>query len=225
MLSEIDLHKLAGKFIVVDGGDGCGKSTIVSRLEADLRGANVPVLQVREPGGTEYGEKIRDLLLHWKPESGERLLPIAEALLFSAARAQLFHTTIRPAIVQGVCVITDRFVSSTFAYQGSAGVPARSIAVITDTIIPLGEQPYLTVVVDVPHAEAVERMKASGSEPDRIESQGDIFHKNVRRAFRQMRFIMPNNYYVEVVDGSGTVDEVFGRVCKAISDNLVNRDV
>lgn len=219
MLTESDLNKMAGKFIVVDGSDGCGKSTVVSRLEADLRGANVPVLRVREPGGTEYGEQIRNLLLHWKPETPEKILPLTEVLLFSAARAQLFHTKIVSALAEGICVLTDRFVSSTFAYQGSSGVDAWAIETISDVIIPRGEWPYITVVIDVSEEEALKRIAGRGSVVwDRIEDRSSEFHAEVRRRYREAGLDMPS--YTKVVDGNGGPDEVYDVVCKAIQQRL-----
>ena len=212
---------LAGKFIVLDGGDGCGKSTIADRLEGELEQASVPVLRVREPGCTEYGEKIRDLLLYWEPKSGEQLHPITEVFLFTAARTQLLHTKIVPAMDDGYCVIADRFVTSTFAYQGAAGgiKPSLIMDVARASILP-GQWPWLTIILDVPHEVAVERMRSNGEDPDRIERQGDEYHRAVREGFRDMPNLL-GHAAVRVLNATSDIDVVFADVCELLKEQLL----
>ncbi|NJK33188.1 MAG: dTMP kinase [Deltaproteobacteria bacterium] len=111
---------LAGRFLVFDGPDGSGKSTQLRRFVAKLAEAHIPVCEVREPGGTPIGERVRDILLDpAHKEMGVR----TELMLYMASRAQLVQERIRPALARGECVVADRFVSSTLAYQGT---PAAS---------------------------------------------------------------------------------------------------
>src|SRR5262249_32146863 len=112
------LKGLAGKFIVFDGPDGCGKTTQLKMLITKLENAGVKVRRLREPGGTIIGEHIRDLLLTAK---GEGMDLRCEMLLYMASRAQLMHQEVLPALKANECVVSDRFASSTLAYQGGGG--------------------------------------------------------------------------------------------------------
>ena len=106
---------MAGRFITIEGVEGCGKSTQIARLGEHLRREGHRTLVTRDPGGTPIGEQIRELLL--APESGE-MAPVCELLLFGAARAQLLGEVIRPNLEEGAIVLSDRFSASTYAYQG-----------------------------------------------------------------------------------------------------------
>lgn len=209
---------LAGKFIVLDGGEGTGKSTAADRLEGELEQAGQPTLRVREPGGTLYGEQIRHLLLRWVPESPETLDPMTEVLLFAAARNQLLVNRILPALRESYCVIADRFVTSSFAYQGSAGdVDMARIMTINKATIPVGQWPWLTIILDCPHEVAVARMQAAGTHPDRIEAQGDAYHKKVRQGFRDMPDVLSD---VNVIDASGSEDDTWNAIVALIQGKL-----
>ena len=113
------LNKLRGRFIVFDGPDGSGKSTQFRRFLSLVHSADIEVCEVREPGGTEIGEQVRKVLLD--PNNKEEIDLRAEMLLFMASRAQLISQRIRPAMKEGKLILADRFISSTLAYQGSAG--------------------------------------------------------------------------------------------------------
>lgn len=195
-----------GVFVTLEGGDGAGKST-QTRLLADwLRIKGQEVVKTFEPGGTEVGQKIRDLLLH-----GNALPPRAEALLFAADRAHHVENVIRPALSRGAVVVSDRYIDSSIAYQGSGR------ALNGDDIEKLSEWatdvllPDLTVILDVPVAEGTTRR---GGNPDRLERESIGFHESVRQAFLDQAEKHPERYLV--LDARESIDdlhrEITGRV-------------
>ena len=201
-----------GKFITFEGGEGCGKSTQVKRLEAFLRGEGYEVLLTREPGGTRLAELVRSLL---KDEHDDPPCDRSELLLFLAARAQLVRNVIRPALERGVWVVSDRFSDSTFAYQGyGRGLPLEFLKVANDFACE-GLQSDLTILLDVPPEVACERMRrreaATNTAADRIELAGDAFHARLREGFHSLAAANPER--IAVVDASGSPDEVWGEVC------------
>ncbi len=205
------LPSLGGRFIVFDGPDGSGKSTQVRRFVEHAKASGVELLQVREPGGTALGERVRALLLD--PSNGE-LDVRAELLLYMASRAQLVAQRIRPALAQGRLVLADRFISSTLAYQGTAGgVPYEDIHRMGEIV--LGDcWPDLTVVFDVDEATAAARMnpllrgREFGGDLDRMEMKGVAYHRRVREGFlRQVREDPARHL---LLDARGSEAEVWG---------------
>jgi dTMP kinase len=181
-------------FITFEGVDGSGKSTQARLLTERLRADGREVVDTREPGGTEVGERIRDLLLH-----SDRLAPWAEATLFSAARAQLVDEVIRPALARGADVVCDRYLDSSLAYQGLArGLGVERVLevnlAVTGSLLP--DRTFLLLV---PGDVAAQRR---GREPDRIEREGDEFAADVDRAYREIAEIFPQR--VIVLDGTAT---------------------
>ena len=204
-----------GKFITFEGGEGCGKSTQVKRLEAFLRGEGYEVLLTREPGGTRLAELVRSLL---KDEYEDPPCDRSELLLFLAARAQLVRNVIRPALERGVWVVSDRFSDSTFAYQGyGRGLPLEFLKVANDFACE-GLQSDLTILLDVPPEVACERMRrreaATNTAADRIELAGDAFHARLREGFHSLAAANPER--IAVVDASGSPDEVWSEVCSQL---------
>ena len=204
-----------GKFITFEGGEGCGKSTQVKRLEAFLRGEGYEVLLTREPGGTRLAELVRSLL---KDEHEDPPCDRSELLLFLAARAQVVRNVIRPALERGVWVVSDRFSDSTFAYQGyGRGLPLEFLKVANDFACE-GLQSDLTILLDVPPEVACERMRrreaATNTAADRIELAGDAFHARLREGFHSLAAANPER--IAVVDASGSPDEVWSEVCSQL---------
>jgi dTMP kinase len=215
---------LPGKFIVIDGPDGAGKTTQLKLLGEWLRGEGASVVETLDPGGTEIGEAIRRLLLE---RGSEGMGPQCEAMLFMASRAQLVHEVIRPARARGDVVLCDRFVSATVAYQGASGVPAEEIIAVARVAVQ-GCWPDLTVIVDLP-AEAgmrrigvvSERQKKNAPgvrQPplfgDRFEARDGRYHQQVRRNFLSLAGHYPAP--VVVVDAAGSVEEVHSRLRQAV---------
>ncbi len=197
---------MRGRFIALEGGDGCGKSTQAPLL-AEALGARL----TREPGGTSAGERIRDIVLD--PATGELDIR-SEVLLYAASRADHVAQVIRPALAAGQDVVCDRFIASSLAYQGHGrGLPVAEVALVNDWGTG-GLRPDLTILIDVPEDVAAQRM---GTDLDRLEAVGDGFHQRVAEGYRTMATEDPT---WEVVDGSGDVDEVFARVLAAVRSRL-----
>jgi dTMP kinase len=171
------MNQLRGKFIVLDGGEGCGKSTQSQLLKESLEKTGVPVLLVRDPGSTRIGEMIRKILLD--PNNREISMR-CEMLLYMAARAQLVRELIGPALEAGKCVVCDRFVSSTLAYQlGGDGLTEREIRQAAEAAV-AGRWPDLTIILDMPVEKSEARLRR---ERDRIEQRPAEYHRRVRENY------------------------------------------
>jgi dTMP kinase len=167
-------------FIVVEGPEGAGKSTLTRWLAAQLLAEGRSVLRVRQPGGTPVAEAARKLALKSKHE----ITPAAELFLFLAARADVVERVIRPALADGQVILADRYDLSTLAYQVTGrGLPRAEV----ETALRLatgGLVPDLTLVLDVPVDVGRERQRRAGKTRDRLEGQDDAFHERVREAYR-----------------------------------------
>ena len=191
-----------GLFIAFEGGDGAGKSTQVRLLAQALRARGRTVTVTRQPGGTELGAAIRDLVLH-----GDHVSPRAEALLFAADKAHHVDQLVRPALAAGEDVVTDRYTDSSVAYQGAGrDLGAAEVHDLQMWAVD-GLVPALTVVVDVPSAEGRRRR---GSTHDRLESEEDVFHEAIRQHFLAMAAGHPDRYLV--VDGTEPPERVHDAV-------------
>jgi dTMP kinase len=192
---------LAGRFIVFEGPDGSGKSTQFHRLAASCRDIGVVVEEVREPGGTDVGEKIRSALLE---HSDEEMSLRCEMLLYMASRAQLVEQKIGPALARGELVLADRFVSSTYAYQGTAGgLPIGDIEAVTEIVL-RDVRPELVVVFDVDEATASKRINPL---MDRMEAKGSDFHRRVRQGYHELADRFPESHVI--VDARGDEEQVW----------------
>jgi len=208
-------NMLRGKFVVLDGPDGSGKTVQLGLLAKALEPYGIPIVCTHDPGGTKIGDQIRDLL---KYGAKGRMDVNTEVMLFMASRAQLVSEIIKPALAEGKMVLCDRFISSTCAYQGSNGYP-------TDKIIQLGRfavgdtWPHLTIIVDVPVEEGLERVGKKRHQKTRVNhadaGQGHLFqnavvdrfdsrpldyHRKVRTEFLKLASYYPG--VVKIVNGS-----------------------
>jgi dTMP kinase len=201
--------KLAGKFIVIDGPDGCGKSTQAKLLIQYLNEQNVHAIGFRDPGGTAIGEKIREILLN--PEH-LAMSTEAEVLLYMAARVQLWKEKISPALQEKKCVVLDRWLSSTYAYQGWAG------GFGVEKIINLAQGcldrvwPDLAIILDVDTKTASKRMNR---QLDRMEAKGDTYHSKVRAGF--LKFA-ESNENVFVVNAAHEIEKVHEKILQIIRE-------
>ncbi len=174
------MNRGMGIFVVVEGPEGAGKSTLVRWLGAELRAEGRDVLTVREPGGTPLAEAARKLALKSRHDRAFG----AELFLFLAARADLVERVIRPALDNGQVVIGDRFGLSTIAYQvAGRGLPRADVESAL-RIATGGLTPDLTLILDVPVGVGRERQRHAGKVKDRIEREDDTFHTRVREAYR-----------------------------------------
>lgn len=195
-----------GLFITVEGIDGCGKSTQATLIAHALEAAGRDVLRLREPGGVAISEKIRAILLD--PANGE-MGDVCELLLYEAARAQLVHQVIRPALAAGKTVVCDRFYDSTTAYQAFADGLDRGMVSRANELAVDGCRPDLTLVFDLPVEDALRRRTGREAE-DRLELKGSEFQRRVAAGFRAVAADEPDR--VKLVDAGGSIAEVFSSV-------------
>lgn len=198
----------AGRFIVIDGPDGAGKSTQVARLAERIRSAGVPVTAVRDPGGTAIGDRIRAILLD---KAHAEMAVACELMLYMASRAQLVAQTVRPALAEGHCVISDRYISSTVAYQGAGGADTEAVRAVGELAVG-GLWPELTVILDVPSDLGLGRLTGPA---DRMESKALQFHEKVREMFLAQANQQADRFLV--VDGAGDVETVHERIVSALA--------
>ena len=205
----MNAKKLPGKFIALDGPDGCGKSTQVKLLVDWLAKQGVDVVSFREPGATAIGEKIRGILLN--PEH-TAMDTATEVMLYMAARVQLWNEKIAPALKANKCVVVDRWLSSTCAYQGHAGGFGidKVIKLAADCLVK--PWPDLTIILDVDSATAATRLK---SNLDRMEQKGDNYHKKVRDGF--LKIARQQKNFV-VVNAADNIDAVHKKITDIIDN-------
>ncbi|MCP4611876.1 MAG: dTMP kinase [Planctomycetes bacterium] len=199
--------KFSGRFIVLDGPDGCGKSTHSKLLIQWLKEQGVSTASFRDPGDTDIGEKIRHILLN--PEH-DAMVARTELLLYMAARAQLWAEKISPALEANHCVVLDRWLSSTCAYQGCAGgfVVEKVIKIATDCLERVW--PDLTIILDVDLKTASGRLNR---QLDRIEQKGDSYHQRVREGFLQLAKQQENFF---AVDAAADIETVHKKVINVV---------
>ena len=190
---------MAAVFITFEGGEGSGKSTQSELLARALTASGRRVLRLREPGGTELGESLRELLLHRRAG----MSPEAELLLFLAARAELVRAVIRPALDDGVIVICDRFADSTFAYQGyGRGLDLDRLRALNDWATG-GLVPDLTVLLDLPTDEGLQRKH---TETDVFQREDIEFHQRVREGYLALAKAESQRWLV--MDGTADITEI-----------------
>lgn len=231
-MSQYDtiVSPLRGKFIVLDGPDGAGKSAQSARLHTALTNSGIPAVSCRDPGGTVIGDRIRSILL----DHDLSVMDVrCETILFMASRAQLVSEIIQPALESGKAVICDRYVSSTCAYQGAAGYDPRKVIELANFAI--GDcWPHATLILDLDPQAGFDRIgrkshhagknrkiadqQASlipGAAPDAMEARPIEFHRRVRDLFLELPTFYPRP--VMIVDASAPEEEVFARILEALS--------
>ena len=201
----------SGKFITVEGIDGCGKTTQAEFIVDGLVDAGLSAKLVREPGGDPISESIRKLLLHAEESMSDR----AEALLMIASRAQLTDKVILPQIINGTWVVADRYADSTLAYQGGGrGLSVQSL----DSINQFGTytlKPDLTFFIDISIDVANSRMRVAR---DRIEKEGNEFQQRVREQYFKLHESDPNRFIL--INGEQSVDDVRKEIWTHIKENF-----
>jgi dTMP kinase len=215
------LDFLRGRFIVFDGGEGCGKSTQARMLREELERQDIPVLAVHDPGATRIGQTIRQVLLN--PENTDMGMR-CEMLLYMASRAQMMVEKILPALESGQVVVSDRFVSSTLAYQlGGDGLTADEIRRIADSAIK-GRWPDLTLIFDLSVKASQARVRpkfslfpddpAAGLDLDRIERRSLDYHEQVRRNYLSQAEADPKHY--QIIQADQPIEKVHREVLKVM---------
>jgi len=207
MTSAAGVHQ-GGKFIVVEGGDGSGKSTQARRLADRLRDAGHETVLTREPGGTASGAALRQVLLEGSLDAR------AEALLMAADRAQHVTEVIGPALARGAWVVSDRFVPSSLVYQGVGRALGVDAVEALSEFATAGISPDLVLVLDI--SEDVSKVRRASEDPDRFERESEEFHARVREAYRSLA---AQRGWV-VVDGSLEVDVVADEIWSVACERL-----
>jgi dTMP kinase len=199
-----------GRFLVLEGGEATGKSTQAARLAARLRDAGVAVVETYEPGATPLGARVRALLLH----GDAPVDPTAEALLLAGDRAQHVAQVIRPALMRGTWVVSDRYVPSSLAYQGvGRGLGVAEVEQL-NAVATAGMEPDLVVVLDLPPDAALARIAGPR---DRLEDEDEAFHLAVYEAYRDLA----RSRGWAVVDASGDREQVELAVWETVSEELL----
>ena len=205
------------RLISIEGGEGAGKSTVLSALRDALLADGEEVVSTREPGGTPLAERIRELLLGG---SGEPVHPQTELLLMFASRAQHVREVVLPALQRGAWVISDRFTDSSYAYQGAGrGLDEDFIATLEQQVV--GIEPGLTLLLDLGVAHGRERTRGrdllGGSAPDRIERERDEFFERVRGCFLARASAHPQRF--RVIDASPDALTVAASALAALAEH------
>jgi dTMP kinase len=202
---------MAGVFITFEGGDGAGKTTQIEMLRNWLERQGHTVVVTREPGGTDIGVELRNIVLHHRGF----LAPRAEALLYAADRAHHIHTVVRPALERGDVVVQDRYFDSSVAYQGAGRVLSEEE--VRDLSLWATEHlmPQLTVVLDIPADIARERRDSDNRVFDRLEAEADDFHERVRQAYHRLADAEPERFLM--IDGQRPVDDIHAEVVSRVS--------
>jgi len=209
--------KPTGKLISFEGSEGSGKSTQVSRLAAHLQQTGREVISTREPGGTEIGEQIRNIIVH--NSKGDEMCAETELLLFTAARAQVVREVIAPALVRGAVVLSDRFLDSSTVYQGiGRNLAADPVSRINHFAVG-NVMPDLTIVIDVPTEVGLARIRQRASDlPDRMERENIDFYKKIREGYLLLAAGMPDR--VVVIDGTLSQDVIEKKIWALVKERL-----
>lgn len=205
---------MAGTFITFEGGDGSGKTTQIGLLNDWLVAGGHTVVVTREPGGTDLGKELRDIILHSTGFIARR----AEALLYAADRAQHIATVVRPALERGEIVVQDRYFDSSLAYQGAGRV--LDVAEVRELSLWATERliPQLTIVLDVPADVAKSRQLEDDRRFDRLEAEAEDFHQRVRDSYVALAQAEPERFIV--VDGTASVESIHQVIATRVSDLL-----
>jgi dTMP kinase len=205
---------VAGLFLTFEGGDGSGKSTQSALLMEWLVQQGRTVVHTREPGGTDVGVEIREIVLHWHGA----IVPRAEALLYAADRAHHVATVVRPALERGDIVLQDRYLDSSIAYQGAArgldtpdGQEVRDLSLWATG----GLLPELTILLDLDESVGRGRLDESRTRYDRLEAEEGDFHARVRAAYLELAAAEPERFLV--LDATLPVDELAERIRSRVS--------
>lgn len=205
---------MTGLFITFEGGDGSGKTTQINLLATWLEAQGQTVVLTREPGGTDLGVELRNIVLHRKGF----IAPRAEALLYAADRSHHIHSLVRPALERGEVVVQDRYLDSSVAYQGAGRVldpeEVRELSLwATERLMP-----HLTVLLDVPASVAKARQAQTEREYDRLEAEAEDFHTRVREGYLSLAAAEPERFLV--VNGELPIEEIHQSIITKVSDLL-----
>ena len=206
-----------GRFITLEGGEGTGKSTQAERLAARLRALAIGVVVTREPGGSTGADIMRHVLLSG---AAKPLGPVAETLLFAAARDDHVRATIAPALAQGKWVVCDRFIDSTRVYQGALGEVDPKLIRTLERLTIADTMPELTFVLDLPPEIGLARAarRRAGARADRFETEAIEFHARLREAYRDIAAAEPQRCVL--IDADRSADAVAEEIWSVVNARL-----
>lgn len=204
----------SGVFITLEGGDGSGKTTQAELLDRWLSEQGRTVLRTREPGGTEVGVEVREIVLHHRGD----ITPRAEALLYAADRAHHVATVVRPALERGDIVIQDRYIDSSVAYQGVGRVLDPGAIRGLSEWATEGLRPDLTILLDLDAGAARGRLDEARTRYDRLEAEASEFHDRVRNAYLAIAAAEPDRFIV--VDAALPADEIAASIRSRVAELL-----
>lgn len=207
----------AGILISFEGSEGSGKSTQIARLAEHLQKIGREVIATREPGGTEIGEQIRNIIVH--NSKGDEMCAETELLLFTAARAQLVREVIAPALMRGAVVLSDRFLDSSTVYQGIARNLAPDPVNQINRFAVGSVMPDMTIVIDVPTDVSLARIRQRASDlPDRMERENIEFYDKVREGYLLLAQQWPER--VTVIDGTQSPEAIEKEIWGVVQERL-----
>ncbi|MCM3780021.1 dTMP kinase [Microbacterium hydrocarbonoxydans] len=203
-----------GVWITLEGGDGSGKTTQANLLAEWLTGTGRAVVRTREPGGSEVGQLIRDIVLHHRGD----IAPRAEALLYAADRAHHVSTVVRPALARGEIVLQDRYLDSSVAYQGAGRVLDATEIRDLSLWAAEGALPDLTILLDLDPDAARRRLDSADKPFDRLEAEKGEFHRRVRDAFLALASDEPDRFLV--LDAAEAPERIADRIRASVQGLL-----
>ncbi len=204
-----------GLFVTLEGGDGCGKSTVAARLIGQLQQRGYAVFKTREPGGSPLSEQIRHILLN--PKGEYAIEAHAELLLYLAARAQNYEQNIKPALHRGEIVICERFHDSSIAYQGNARL--LGMVYVEELCTRVAPHPDFTLLLDLDPQEGMKRIRTSRQTEDRLEQEKIQFHTDVRQGYWHIADAHPER--VALIDASEPLETVVATAWAALEPHLM----
>ncbi|MCU1507216.1 MAG: dTMP kinase [Microbacteriaceae bacterium] len=205
---------MTGLFITLEGGDGSGKSTQLALLVQWLEASGQTVVVSREPGGTELGVELRDIVLHRRGE----MAPRAEALIYAADRAHNIATKVRPALERGDVVVQDRYLDSSVAYQGAGRVLGGGEVRDVSLWATEGLLPDLTILLDLDESTGRDRLADSRTQYDRLEAEQQDFHARVRAGYLELAAAEPGRFLV--LDAQQDVETIASAIRGRVADLL-----
>lgn len=208
---------LKGKAISFEGGEGSGKSTIINKVSTYLKKYGLDIVQTREPGGSNIAEQIRDVILD---KQNIEMCSETECLLYAASRAQLLREKISPLLKENKTILYDRFVDSSYVYQGGCRGLGIDKVIEINNFATEGFLPYKTFLLDIDPKIGLGRIKENNRETNRLDEESLEFHYNVRKYYLELANRFPNR--IVVIDANKTPNEIFEDIISNLDEDVLS---